>query len=85
MTDKHPCKGDFLDKFVQPAILAALCDGPAYGLLLLERLGGSPGEVANIAGFYRSLKVYLDHVQRVSSAASLACDKTRSYSCDLEA
>ena len=38
MAEKHPCKGDYLDKFVQPSILAVLSGGPAYGLELLHEL-----------------------------------------------
>ena len=38
MAEKCPCKGDYLDKLVQPAILSVLCEGPAYGLELLRKL-----------------------------------------------
>ena len=38
MAEKCPCKGDYLDKLVQPAILSVLCEGPAYGLELLREL-----------------------------------------------
>ena len=38
MAEKCPCKGDYLDKLVQPAILSVLCEGPAYGLELYRSL-----------------------------------------------
>ena len=38
MAEKCPCKGDYLDKLLQPAILAVLSEGPAYGLELLREL-----------------------------------------------
>ena len=38
MAEKCPCKGDYLDKLLQPAILAVLSGGPAYGLELLREL-----------------------------------------------
>ncbi|HIQ87937.1 MAG TPA: helix-turn-helix transcriptional regulator [Candidatus Scatomorpha gallistercoris] len=57
MPEKCPCKGDYLDKLIQPSILALLCEGPAYGLELLhelDRRGLANG--ADSAGFYRALK-----------------------------
>ena len=41
MPEKCPCKGDYLDKLIQPSILALLCEGPAYGLELLHELTGA--------------------------------------------
>ena len=57
MPEKCPCKGDYLDKLIQPSILALLCEGPAYGLELLhelDRRGLANG--ADSAGVYRALK-----------------------------
>ena len=57
MAEKCPCKGDYLDKLVQPAILSVLCEGPAYGLELLRKLERRHlAEGADVTGFYRSLK-----------------------------
>lgn len=57
MAEKHPCKGDYLDKFVQPSILAVLSGGPAYGLELLHELERRHlADGADSAGFYRALK-----------------------------
>ena len=68
MAEKCPCKGDYLDKLLQPAILAVLSEGPAYGLELLRALerrhlaGG-----AAVTGFYRALK-------KLESAGKLSSD-----------
>lgn len=53
---KRPCKGDFLDKFVQPAILSLLCERPAHGFYLLAELNarGLARDV-DATGMYRSL------------------------------
>lgn len=57
MADKHPCKGDYLDKFIQPAILSLLTEHAAHGFYLLEELERR-GLVSNAdaAGFYRTLR-----------------------------
>ena len=56
MAEKCPCKGDYLDKLVQPAILSVLCEGPAYGLELLRELERRHlADGADVTGFYRSL------------------------------
>lgn len=56
MNEKHPCKGDYLDKFIQPAILSLLCEEPAHGFYLLAELTRR-GLVSNVdtTGFYRTL------------------------------
>ena len=57
MAEKCPCKGDYLDKLVQPAILSVLCEGPAYGLELLRELERRHlADGADVTGFYRSLR-----------------------------
>lgn len=56
MSEKCACKGDYLDKFIQPAILALLCEGSAHGFYLLselDRRGLASG--VDAAGFYRTL------------------------------
>lgn len=57
--DKCACKGNFLDKFIQPAILVALYDEPLHGFSLLKKMkdgglisGGEPDPT----GLYRTLK-----------------------------
>lgn len=56
MSKKCACKGDFLDKFIQPAILSLLCEGPGHGLYLLTELE-TRGLVSDVdaTGFYRTL------------------------------
>jgi DNA-binding PadR family transcriptional regulator len=54
-----PCSGATLDKLVQPAILAALTDGPIHGYRLAERINemtGQCGEKPDVSGIYRFLK-----------------------------
>ena len=40
-----PCSGGTLDKLVQPAILAALTEGPIHGYRLAERINEMIGPV----------------------------------------
>lgn len=59
LEEKCPCKGDFLDKFVQPALLATLAKGRCYGFQLvsdLEHSGMVAGDRLDPAGLYRTLK-----------------------------
>jgi PadR family transcriptional regulator, regulatory protein PadR len=54
-----PCSGATLDKLVQPAILAALTEGPIHGYRLAERISEMPGlfgEKPDVSGIYRFLK-----------------------------
>lgn len=53
---KRPCKGDYLDKLLQPAILSLLCEGSYHGFFLLSELERR-GLVADAdaTGFYRTL------------------------------
>jgi PadR family transcriptional regulator, regulatory protein PadR len=54
-----PCSGATLDKLVQPAILAALTEGPIHGYRLAERINetaGQFGEKPDVSGIYRFLK-----------------------------
>jgi PadR family transcriptional regulator, regulatory protein PadR len=54
-----PCNGGTLDKLVQPAILAALTEGPLHGYRLAERIGQTGavyGGTPDISGVYRFLK-----------------------------
>ena len=57
MAEKCACKGDYLDKFIQPAILALICRRPAHGFFLLSELE-KQGLVSDIdtTGFYRTLR-----------------------------
>lgn len=53
---KHPCKGDYLDKFLQPAILSLLCEGSYHGFFLLSELERRELVAdADATGFYRTL------------------------------
>ena len=54
-----PCSGGTLDKLVQPALLAALTEGPVHGYRLAERINemtGQCGEKPDVSGIYRFLK-----------------------------
>ncbi len=54
-----PCSGATLDKLVQPAIMAALTEGPIHGYRLAERISemtGLCGEQPDLSGIYRFLK-----------------------------
>jgi PadR family transcriptional regulator, regulatory protein PadR len=54
-----PCSGATLDKLVQPAILAALTEGPIHGYRIAERISemaGQFGEKPDVSGIYRFLK-----------------------------
>lgn len=52
------CKGLYLDKLIQPAILIELSKTPAHGFLLLQRLKAARLVEENLdpTGFYRNLK-----------------------------
>lgn len=56
--NSFPCKGSFLDKLTQPAILVELSKAPCHGFLLLQRLkeAGLVEETLDPAGMYRTLK-----------------------------
>lgn len=54
-----PCSGATLDKLVQPAILAALTEGPIHGYRLAARINemvGLLGDKPDVSGVYRFLK-----------------------------
>lgn len=58
-TEKCPCKGDFLDKLVQPSILVILSEGPSHGFQILHELEQRhllTGDSLDATGLYRSLK-----------------------------
>jgi PadR family transcriptional regulator, regulatory protein PadR len=58
-TSACPCSGANLDKLVQPAILAALTEGPIHGYLLAERINkmiGPLGDKPDVSGIYKFLK-----------------------------
>lgn len=59
LAKKCACKGSFLDKFVQPALLISLSKGECYGFQLvtdLENSGMVAGDHLDPAGLYRTLK-----------------------------
>ena len=54
-----PCAGGTLDRLIQPAILAALCEGPSHGYRIADRIREMPnfiGEKPDVSGIYRFLK-----------------------------
>ena len=56
---KCACKGSFLDKFVQPAVLIVLSKGPNHGFQMvadLQKSGMLSGDSLDPAGLYRTLK-----------------------------
>jgi DNA-binding PadR family transcriptional regulator len=65
-----PCTGATLDKLIQPAVLAALAEGPIHGYGLVERIGRMPsfaGETPDPSGVYRLLKAMEKKEMVVSS------------------
>jgi PadR family transcriptional regulator, regulatory protein PadR len=64
------CAGSNLEKFVQPAVLAVLVDGPMHGYSIVQHLGGLPmfqGHKPDTTGVYRFLKT-LEQRGMVTSA-----------------
>lgn len=57
MTESCACKGDYLEKFIQPCVMMLLCAGPAHGFKLFAdmRARGLTDRV-DATGFYRTLK-----------------------------
>lgn len=59
MDQKCACKGFFLDKLIQPAILVMLKEAPSHGFQLISCLEESrmvAGNTLDPAGLYRTLK-----------------------------
>ena len=57
MAGKCACKGDYLDKFIQPAILAMIHEKPAYGFYLLAEMESRDlVDKVDATGFYRTLR-----------------------------
>ena len=57
MEGKCACKGDYLDKFIQPAILALVLEKPAHGFYLMAELEKRHLVAdADATGFYRTLR-----------------------------
>ena len=57
--EKCACRGSFLDKFLQPAILVVLSKGSSHGFQMiadLEKSGMVSGDSLDPAGLYRTLK-----------------------------
>ncbi len=54
-----PCKGKYLDKMLQPAILTLLYHESLHGFVLIQKLGENPmfgGSMPDKTGVYRYLK-----------------------------
>lgn len=59
ITVKCACRGSFLDKFLQPALLVVLSRGNSHGFQMindLEKSGMVSGDSLDPAGLYRTLK-----------------------------
>lgn len=59
MLEKCACRGSFLDKFLQPALLIVLSKGSSHGFQMiadLEKSGMVSGDSLDPAGLYRTLK-----------------------------
>lgn len=57
--EKCACRGSFLDKFLQPALLVVLSRGSSHGFQMLselEKSGMVSGDSLDPAGLYRTLK-----------------------------
>lgn len=57
--EKCACKGSYLEKFLQPALLITLSHGPAHGFQMIAELEKSnmvSGDSLDPAGMYRTLK-----------------------------
>ena len=57
--EKCACRGSYLDKFLQPAILVVLQRGSSHGFQMisdLEKSGMVSGNGLDPAGLYRTLK-----------------------------
>jgi DNA-binding PadR family transcriptional regulator len=68
--DECPCSGRNLDRFIQPAVLAILSQGPIHGYRIVQNLSRMPtftGHRPDAAGVYRFLKAMEDR-RLVSSA-----------------
>ena len=58
-TDKCACKGSFLDRLTQPALLVILVKNSCHGFKMMEKLkesGMITGDSIDPAGLYRTLK-----------------------------
>ena len=58
-----PCAGKNLDRFIQPAVLAVLAEGPLHGYRVLKSLSAMPmfaGRQPDATGIYRFLKAMED-------------------------
>jgi PadR family transcriptional regulator PadR len=59
LAEKCACRGSFLDKFLQPAMLIVLSRGSSHGFQMisdLEKSGMVSGDSLDPAGLYRTLK-----------------------------
>ena len=72
--EECPCAGRNLERFLQPAILAVLAEGPVHGYRIVQALGQMPAlgrRQPDAAGVYRFLKAMEDR-GLVSSAWDLS-------------
>ncbi len=67
MSEKCACRGDYLDKMIQPAILGALYEKPAHGFsLLTAMMDRGLAKSVDAAGFYRTLRRLEDDGKLIS-------------------
>lgn len=72
-----PCRGDTLDKLIQPAILALLAEEPMHGYALADRMEALRGERPDLAGVYRCLASMRRRALVVSQWEAAECGPKR--------
>ena len=72
-----PCRGDTLDKLIQPAILTLLAKEPMHGYALADQMELLRGERPDLAGVYRFLASMQKRSLVVSEWESVECGPNR--------
>ena len=78
-TGKCACKGDFLDRFIQPEILMLLCGQPMHGFSILKEYNRRTGVAGAIdpTGLYRTLKKMEENGLLASDLDTMSTSKPR--------
>lgn len=78
-TGKCACKGDFLDRFIQPEILMLLCGQPMHGFSILKEYNRRTGtaEAIDPTGLYRTLKKMEENGLLASDLETVSTSKPR--------
>ena len=78
-TGKCACKGDFLDRFIQPEILTLLCGQPMHGFSILKEYNRRTGVAGAIdpTGLYRTLKKMEENGLLASDLDTMSTSKPR--------